>query len=84
MQISPTGYKNIASTECSCFKIRWETDPPSIQRTVNHVSVDTEGVRRGTIVVELPYYVLSPSLASDFNIICTSETLEGIIAKHMP
>ena len=28
LQRSPTGYKNTCSTEFSCFKIRWETDPP--------------------------------------------------------
>ena len=81
---SPTGYKDIASRECSSFKIRWETDPPKMQRTLGHVSVDTEGVRRGTMVVELPYYVLSPYFAAEFSALCNAGHLESIIANNMP
>ena len=83
LEKSPTGYKDIASAECSCFKIRWEMEPPRTQRTVGNVSVDTEGVRRGTMVVELPYYVLAPSLATPFTDVCSSARMDYIISSSM-
>lgn len=64
---SSTGFNEIASTECSSFKIHWEIVPPKLQRTVSHMTVDTEGVRRGTLVVEMPFYRLAPYLASLFS-----------------
>ena len=79
LQKSATGYKEIASVDCSCFKLRWETEPPKVQRTVGHISIDTEGVRKGTMVVEMPYYRLAPYLASVFNALCSDDTLENII-----
>ena len=83
MQKSVTGYKDIASNECSCFKIRWETEPPKMQRTVGHVSVDTEGVRRGTMVVEMPYYVLAPSLAAVFSEMCDEDRIRDIVRNTL-
>ena len=79
MQKSGTGYKDISFTECSCFKVRWETEPPKSQRTVAHMTVDTECVRRGTKVVELPFYRLDPTLASLFSEACDDEALHSII-----
>ena len=83
LKSSATGYKYIAPAECSLFKIRWETDPPKPQRTVGHVSVDTEGVRRGKMVVELPYYLLSPYLTTVFKELCDDDHLNSIIDDIM-
>ena len=83
LKSSATGYKDIAPAECSLFKIRWETDPPRPQRTVGHVSVDTEGVRRGKMVVELPYYLLSPYLTTVFRELCNDEQLYSILDNMM-
>lgn len=73
-----TGYNEVASTECTCFKMKWESEPPKRQRTVSHMTVDSEGVRRGTLVVEMPFYRLAPHLASVFTELWEEDKLRPV------
>lgn len=79
LQTSATGFNEVTSSECSTFKIRWDMEPPKFQRTLSNLAVDAEGVRRGTMVVELPFYRLAPYLASLFNELCDEDRLVSII-----
>ena len=65
------------------FCVTWKSEAPRTQRQLDPDAVDREGVRRGTMVVQLPYYIVGPQLASQLLEACDTAKLESIIAEAL-
>lgn len=65
------------------FSIRWTSETPRTQRQLHPDAVDREGVRRGTMVVQLPYYIVGPQLSSQLSEACELEKLHSIITDAL-
>ena len=61
------------------FSVTWTSETPRTQRLLDPDAVDREGVRRGTMVVQLPYYIVGPELTSQLKAGCDRTTLQDII-----
>ena len=61
-----SGFSVAGKEALSAFTIRWVTEKPKVQRRFSHVSVDREGVRRGTMHVVLPCVTAGPYLFREF------------------
>lgn len=58
-----------------CFQIRWETEKPRRQRKLLALSCGTEGVRRGSVHVQVPYVAFGPELAPAMDELCCQKEL---------
>ena len=71
----------LADLESSgCFQITWEVERVSTQRTLSHVTMDTEGIRTGKMKVQMPYFFAGPEIQHNFVELCSDDVLESVIA----
>ena len=75
------GYIKDDTITDTAFKITWQTEEARTQRQLGHEAVDREGVRRGTMEVQMPYYIAGPQLSSQLGALCDSEKLRNIVSN---
>lgn len=68
-----------SNTEGSWYRIKWQVEGVRSQRTYGDVTLDREGVRLGTMVVEIPFVVFGQELVRDISELCTPEDLLAVI-----
>ena len=78
LQKRSTSYTPINSDTSTCFQITWVVDRTTTQKSLSHVSMDTEGVRTGTMEVQIPYFLVGPQIIESIQSLCTDEVLDHV------
>ena len=78
-----SGFRSAQEYGDASFNVTWTSETPRTQRLLDPDAVDREGVRRGTMVVQLPYYIVGPELTSQLTAACDRTTLDDIMKNGL-